>query len=311
MTMRTTVLILISLLLAACEPAKPVGLSGAARSNVDALDVLSPQGPADTSALVRAPEVFAASGVALWNGSRTTRGYWVAHPKADRSRRVRIVNSDTGAEIDGVLYRPEKQNSDNSVTLSSDAAASLAVRAGAPTRIAIFGLRPTGSTSASQRRTVETRAETELASHIARLDDNALVQVVSAAMRGMGYATIFEPSLSPGALTGIRAYPRPDLGYDLPSIRVTVRPASAGQMTVSELSALRTILSTSGDLGAIVSLSGFEPLVPADFADDFVHLELVDLEGLMNIWLTYYDRMSNPDQALLPLRPVYFLATRQ
>lgn len=296
------------LAVAACAQPQRGGFTGAARSNIDPLDILTPQGPVDTSSLIRAPEVFAASGTVLWNGIRTTRGIWVAHQKADRSRRVRIVNSETGAEIDGILYRRDNSGSGNQVTLSSDAAAALAISAGTPTPVAIFGLRPTGATSVRQRRTVETRAEAELASHIARLDDNSLVQVVAAAMRGMGYATIFEPSLINGALTGIRAYPRPDLGYDLPSIRVTVRPASADPMDGPEYTRLREILSQSGDLGAVISLNGFEGALPSTPKSDFVHLELVDLEGLMNIWLTHYERLSDPDKALMPLRPVYFLA---
>ena len=37
-------------------------------------------------------------------------------------------------------------------------------------------------------------------------------------------------------------------------------------------------------------------------------LEMLDLDGLLNIWLTHYEDLTEQDRALLPLRPVYFLA---
>ena len=129
-------------------------------------------------------------------------------------------------------------------------------------------------------------------------------------MRGMGYATIFEEALLPGMLSAIRAYPRPDAGYSVPAIRVAVRPASADPMTASEVRLLQDKITGSGDLGAIISISGFQDGISASLAANGAHLELVDLDALMNIWTTYYEQLSDPDRALLPLQPVYFLATK-
>lgn len=298
------------LTVAACAQPDPNRQSGLARNDTDALDSLWPQLADVDPDFVPAVEVFKASGVAIWDGARTVRGFWVAHPDADRTRKVRLANSRTGQQIDGILYRSERSRSGGRVTLSSDAAEALNVQPGVASPISIVGLRPKGQTSTRQRRTVETRADTELASHLSRLKDNELVQVAAAAMRGMGYATIFEDALLPGLLSSIRAFPRPDQGYAVPAIRVAVRPATADPMSVGEIRLLQDKLTGSGDLGAIISVSGFQDDITSGIAPTGAHLELVDLDGLRKIWTTYYEQLSEPDRSLLPLQPVYFLATQ-
>lgn len=296
--------------LGACLPTPPVdpSHSGFSADEARGQRALSPAPSAVDPGLARAPEVFRASGVAVWNGTRTVSGLWVAHPAATRSRQVRVVNPGTGVEIDAMLYRPERAGDGDIVTVSSDAAEALGLEPGEPTTLALFGLRPTGAISAHQRRATETSALSELASHVARLERNQLVQLVAAAMRGMGYATVFEPAATRGDLPEIHAFPRPDEGLQLPSIRVLVRPAEAAPMTARELADRQALLTNSGDLGVVVSVSGF-----ADDAIDGLdpagaRVETVDIEGLLDIWLTHYQALSEPDRALLRLEPVWFLA---
>lgn len=283
--------------------------SGIARTDTDELDTLWPRTGTIDPGFVRANEVFQATGVTLWNGKRTVGGFWVAHPRADQTRKVRITNTGSGVEVDGVLYRAEGSTRGERITLSSDNANALGIAPDTPSKVQISGLRPKGRTSQQQRRTVETRAETELASHISRLDDTRLVQVAAAAMRGMGYATIFEEALLPGLLSGIRAYPRPDEGYAVPTIRVAVRPASAAPMTAEELRYLQDKITGSGDIGAVISVPGFARNIRSGIARNGAHIELVDRDGLMQIWTTYYEQLSDPDRSLMPLQPVYFLAS--
>ena len=292
----------------ACAAPDPNRQSGIARTDTDVLDTLWPRTGRIDPGFLPAAEIFQTSDVTVWNGQRTVGGFWVAHPSASQTRKVRITNAATGTEIDGVLYRAERNATSGSITLSSDTALALGIQPGRPSSVRITGLRPKGRTSKLQRKTVETRAETELASHIARLDDTRLVQVSAAAMRGMGYATIFEQPLLPDLLSGIRAYPRPDEGYAAPTIRVAVRPASAEPMTAQELRLLQDTITGSGDIGAVISIPGFVTNIRTGIAQDGAHLELVDRDGLMQIWTTYYEQLSDPDRALMPLQPVYFLA---
>lgn len=270
--------------------------------------VLGPAPAGTDPALARAPEVFRASGVAVWNGMRTVRGLWVAHPAATRSRQVRVVNPATGAEIDAMLYRPERTGDSDIVTVSSDAAEALGLEPGEPATLALFGLRPRAATSAHQRRAIEASALSELASHLAGLERNELVQLVAAAMRGMGYATAFEPAAAQGELPEIHVFPRPNEGLQLPSIRVLVRPAEVAPMTARELAARQALLTKSGDLGLVVSVPGFVDDAVAGLDPAGARIEMMNVEGLLDIWLTYYEALSEADRALLRLEPVWFLA---
>jgi len=87
-----------------------------------------------------APKVFEAEGTARWDGRRTLQGIWVAHPTATTARRVRIVNTDNGAMVDGALFRRDGSYSGSPLLLSSDAARALEMSPGEPTVIRILAL---------------------------------------------------------------------------------------------------------------------------------------------------------------------------
>ncbi|MFK7941376.1 MAG: hypothetical protein AB8B85_00420 [Paracoccaceae bacterium] len=293
----------------ACQPDGEFGaLSG--------VGALGPEGPSPIRQavaevdpeLVRAPELFTVSGVAKWNGLRTSRGVWVAHPRARSARKVRIINSRTGAAVDGMAYRARGRDDGDVVTLSSDAARALGVAKGESTPIALIGLRPKGTQSRVERARVETRAQGELATHISRMDDTALLRLVAAAMRGMGYATVFEDGPQGDQRPSIRAFVPPSEGVQLPSIRVVVRPRASEPAGPEDIKDVHDWLTGSGDLGVLVSVPGFAGASGAGSNSASTRIELVDLDALMNIWLTHYEQMSAPDKALLPLRPVYFVA---
>ncbi len=295
-------------IVAGCLRQPVPGQSGVGAVDNSRLSALWAPGQTIDSDLVRAPELFKASGMAKWTGQRTARGVWVAHPKARGTQRVRVVNPRTGREIDATLYRPAKSEGGDIVTVSSDTAQALSMRPGENESLAIFGLRPKGATSRTQRRTAESRAQGELASHISRMDETKLLQMVAAAMRGMGYATVFEPGPPQGAGSAVHAFPRPDAGFQLPAIRVVVRPTGKPEMSAEDVAKVQTWLTGSGDLGVLISVPGFSDSAQSGLTSEGAHIELVDLDGLLNIWLTHYERLSEPDRALLPLQPIYFLA---
>jgi len=289
-------------------------LPGVAAMGLPAAPVLERPAADVDPALVRAPRVFQATGVAVWNGMRTVRGIWVAHPKVRGPLRVRVVNAANGSEVDGVGYRSLDGAAGDVVIVSSDAAGALGMVPGAPARVGIFALRPKQAevvSAAPPRRLAETRAQAELSSHIASMDHDRLLQVVAASMRGMGYATDVEAAPSRAAGPQIRAFARPDRdrGQTLPSIRILVRPGSDGVMTAVEVLAAQARLTGSGDIGVVVSVPGFASDAGAALDAGGAHLELVDLDGLIDLWLIHYDHLPEADKDLLRLRPVYFLAS--
>lgn len=299
-----------SVVLGGCAQQGGDRLSGVGSTGGGGLGALFAPGQSIDTNLIRAPEVFSASGTALWDGVRTSRGVWVAHPKARENRRVRVLHRRTGKQIDAMLYRSDRAVSGDVVTISSDAAEALGLAPETPAQLSIVGLRAEGETSRRERRAVETSAQGELASHISRLSENELLQLTAAAMRGMGYATVFEPGPEPEGVASVYAFPRPDTGQQIPSIRLVVRPGSKAEMTARELASVQNWLTGTGDLGVVVSVPGFADGAERALRRDAVHMEMVDLEGLLAIWLSRYEALSAPDQALLPLQPIYFLAGR-
>lgn len=87
-----------------------------------------------------APEVFFATGVAKWDGARTLRGIWVAHPLARQARRVRIVNRETRQAVDGALFKRDTTLAGPSLLVSSDAAQALGLVPGVATALQIYAL---------------------------------------------------------------------------------------------------------------------------------------------------------------------------
>lgn len=293
-------------LLSACQP----GTGPAALSGVDA-GAPRAMGPADGQVdpdYLRAPELFRASGLAKWNGLETVRGVWVAHPRARAPRRVRIVNGLTGVELDGMVYPTRKSGRGYTVTLSSDAARGLGIEKGAETPVALFALRPHGSQSPEERAELEARAETELAARIWRMEDTELLHLVAATMRGRGFATTFEDGPAGTSHPVIRAVSLPGASPARIPVRVVVRPRSAEPARAEDIAALQEWLAESGYRGVLVSVAGFAEDVTDGLDPEAPQVDLVDLSGLSDLWLSHYEQMTPPDRALLQMRPVYFPA---
>lgn len=106
-----------------------------------------------------APEIFEATGLAIWDGKRTLQGIWVAHPLATSARRVRIFNQNNGQAVDGALFKRDTADGGASVLISSEAAQLLAMDVGTPAELRIVAVSPvqrsTEPQPADQTATVE------------------------------------------------------------------------------------------------------------------------------------------------------------
>ncbi|WP_372571431.1 SPOR domain-containing protein [Ruegeria jejuensis] len=90
---------------------------------------------------VEAPEVFQASEAGLWDGRPSLGGVWVAHPDATDPERVIITNTANGKSVVGALFRRERDIPGPRLQVSSDAAESLGMLAGAPVELSVIALR--------------------------------------------------------------------------------------------------------------------------------------------------------------------------
>ena len=78
--------------------------------------------------------------------------------------------------------------------------------------------------------------------------------------------------------------------------------------TREEIAALRGIIRQDREMGLFVSSGGFTAQAVAEAQNGAVHIRLIDLDTLLENWITHYDQLSEADRALLRLRPVFFLA---
>lgn len=130
--------------------------------------------------------------------------------------------------------------------------------------------------------------------------------LVAALLHGMNYYT---PFIAPKGKDGgidIVAY-RDPLGTTMPRIKVQVKHRQ-NTASVKEVRELIGVLSKDGDSGLFVSTGGFAPDAKAAANSSHSHIELVDLNRFITLWTEFYNKMSDDDKSLLPLRPVYFIA---
>jgi restriction system protein len=132
--------------------------------------------------------------------------------------------------------------------------------------------------------------------------------IVAALLRGMGYYTPFiAPKGKDGGLD-VTAY-RDPLGTESPRIQVQIKhrenPAS-----VQEVRQLMGLLQKEGDVGIFVSSGGFTLDAKNAARSSHIHVELIDLPRFFSLWQDFYNKLSEEDKSLLPLRPIYFLASK-
>lgn len=87
------------------------------------------------------PDIFQATGMALWDGRPSLGGVWAAHPDVTGPERALLRHTASGTEVEGALFRRERDNPGPLIQVSSDAAAALGLLAGQPAEIAIVVLR--------------------------------------------------------------------------------------------------------------------------------------------------------------------------
>ncbi len=90
---------------------------------------------------VEAPDVFAVTDEALWDGRPSLGGVWVASPDATDPERVILRNPTNGKFVIGALFKRERDNPGPTLQISSDAAEALGLLAGQPGTISVTALR--------------------------------------------------------------------------------------------------------------------------------------------------------------------------
>lgn len=142
---------------------------------------------------------------------------------------------------------------------------------------------------------------------INRMDPYQFQELSAALLRGMGYCTPFVAPKGKDGGIDVYAYKDP-LGATFPHLKVQVKHREDIKASAQEVRELRGILNPNDDIGVFISTSGFTTDAQRECRNSHPHIELIDLPRFIDLWEDYYDKLSEEDQARLPLKPVYFIA---
>lgn len=138
------------------------------------------------------------------------------------------------------------------------------------------------------------------------MTDYGFQDLVAALLRGMGYHVNWVAPPGPDGGMDIVAHIDP-LGAQNPRIKVQVKHRE-NKAAPDELRSFMSLLGDN-DVGIFVSSGGFTPQASIEArAEKNRRVTLVDLEKLFDLWVEHFDRLSEDDKRLLPLKPVHFLA---
>ncbi len=152
----------------------------------------------------------------------------------------------------------------------------------------------------------EETAWSEIEQYVQTINPYDLQKLVAALLRAMGYHVSWIAPPGPDKGIDILAHNDP-LGTSTPRIKVQVK-RRADKINVDGLRAFMALLGEQ-DVGIFVSTGGFTPDAQMEArTKETRKLTLVNLEQLVDLWIEHYEKVSESDKRLLPLRPVHYLA---
>ena len=75
-----------------------------------------------------------------------------------------------------------------------------------------------------------------------------------------------------------------------------------------DVAALRGIIRGDREIGLFVSSGGFSREARREAGNGAVHIELVDLDRFLELWLQHYSKIPEVRRSKLRLEPIHFLA---
>lgn len=152
----------------------------------------------------------------------------------------------------------------------------------------------------------EEQAWNEVEHYIHHMQPYDFQKMVAGLLRAMGhYVAWIAP---PGKDGGIDIIAQADpLGTRPPRIKVQVKRQKS-TIGVDGLRSFMAVLSDD-DVGLFVSLGGFtkDALDEARYQEKR-RITLINIELLFDLWIQYYDKLTDEDRGYMPLKPIHFLA---
>ena len=129
--------------------------------------------------------------------------------------------------------------------------------------------------------------------------------LVAALLRAMGYHTPFVAPKGKDGGIDIIAYLDP-LGAQTPRIKVQVKHKPETAIGASDVRALSGVLKT-GDIALFVTSGTYSTDARNAASGNDKFIRLIDGDDFIGMWQEYYDKMSDDDKNMLPLKRISFL----
>ena len=126
----------------------------------------------------------------------------------------------------------------------------------------------------------------------------------------MGYHISNVSPRGPDGGIDIIAYIDP-LGTKQPRIIVQVKHRPNDSVSSDEIQKLSGTLKRNTDVGIFVTSGQFSKPAIKEARDSREHIELIDFDRFISLWVEYYNKMNDEQKNMLPLHPIYFLASNE
>lgn len=155
----------------------------------------------------------------------------------------------------------------------------------------------------------EEAAWTHIHGYLSTMDPYDFQALVAALLRAMGYHVGWVSPPGPDRGIDIVAYTDP-LGATGPRIKAQVK-RRADKVNVDGVRAFLAVLGPH-DVGIFISTGGFTSDAEREVrSQENRRITLIDMEKLFDLWVEHYASIADSDKPLMPIVPVYFLASRE
>jgi restriction system protein len=154
----------------------------------------------------------------------------------------------------------------------------------------------------------EEDANTGLRNFIIKKNPYEFQDLVSGLLDAMGYHISDIAKRGPDGGIDIIAYIDP-LGTKQPRIIVQVKHRPNDSVSSDEIQKLAGTLKRTSDVGIFVTSGQFSKPAMQEARESREHIELIDFDRFIELWVEYYSNMTDEQKNMLPLHPVYFLGS--
>jgi len=134
--------------------------------------------------------------------------------------------------------------------------------------------------------------------------------LIARLLESMGYHISNIAERGPDGGIDIIAYTDP-LGTKQPRIIVQVKHRPNDNVSSDEIQKLSVTLKRNSDVGIFATSGHFSKPAIKEARNSREHIELIDFDRFVSLWVEYYDKMSDEQKNMLPLQPIYFLGSNE